>query len=143
MATEVALATEELGNIVSAGSLFRHPKSYLPTHSTFHKKESCTLCIFADATLAECAEAEKKLIGVKLPEEKMQLLRSALRQRVNPPASYMPVADATLAECAEAEELDGEDFSRHLRMQLLRSSLRQRSRRCSYRRGWRTLPRSI
>lgn len=62
MAIGIALAAEEHGKIVSARHLCKAVKSYLPTHGTFHKIAYCALCIFADATCKECAEA-KLLLG--------------------------------------------------------------------------------
>ena len=58
MAIGIALAAEEHGKIVSARHLCNAVKSYLPTHSTFHKIAPCALCSFADAIRKECAEAK-------------------------------------------------------------------------------------
>lgn len=58
MATQVALTAEESGKIVSASFFMKTLKSYLPTHGTFFKVRGCELCIFADTTRTECAEAK-------------------------------------------------------------------------------------
>lgn len=56
MATEVALAAEENGKIVSAV----YPKSYLPSHGVCYETSNCILCIFADAIRTGYAEAKVK-----------------------------------------------------------------------------------
>ena len=80
MAIGIALAAEEPGKIVSARHLCNAVKSYLPTHGTFHKIAYCALCIFADATCKECAEAKPQA-----------------------PWECRPPLDAIRKECAEAK----------------------------------------
>ena len=60
MATEVALAAEENGKIVSAV----YPKSYLPSHGVCYETSNCILCIFADAIRTGYAEAKAKRSSV-------------------------------------------------------------------------------
>ena len=100
MATEVALAAEENGKIVSAV----YPKSYLPSHGVCYETSNCILCIFADAIRTGYAEAKKDRPVLFAPSPEMQSAQDTPRQSRRRTSWGSRYRDAIRTGYAEAKQ---------------------------------------
>ena len=81
-------------------------KSYLPTHDTFHQIACYTLCIFADASRTECAEAKKTLGADEIECRRCKPHGMRRGKGSRPCQNGRESVDASRTECAEAKCAD-------------------------------------
>ena len=121
MATEVALAAEENGKIVSAV----YPKSYLPSHGVCYETSNCILCIFADAIRTGYAEAKPQVLNV--PCVLIDAIRTGYAEaKLGIVAVRIHAQDAIRTGYAEAKALENSQLVHGEKMQSAQDMPRQR-----------------